>query len=116
MKKLISMLMPVVLIAMTISFASARGAPNEQNPFTDQAIVSVDVSPTVANVPPMTVGYDVICNLSTLAIDRAGNAQYITDTSEATGLSTTGDERNSLSASTSYRARSAPQPALVLVV
>lgn len=114
MKRLISMLMPIVLIAMVISFALARGAPNEQNIFTDQAIVSVDVSPTVASVPPMTIGYDVICNLSTPAIDRAGTAQSMTDTSEATGLSTTGDER--ATASGFYSARSGPQPDLVLLI
>ena len=108
MKKVLSMLMSIALVAIVISFALARGTPTQDNAFTDQAIVSVDVSPTVANVPPMTVGYDVIQNLSTPAYPRLASANHYTDTSEASRLSTTGDERNLQSASTSYRARSGP--------
>ncbi|MEK6281845.1 MAG: hypothetical protein AABN95_15945 [Acidobacteriota bacterium] len=99
MKKLVvSMLMSIVLVAMVISFALARGAPNE-NAFTDQATVSVDVSPTLASVPPMTVGYDVIQNISTPAAPHVANVQLAaSDISAQVRQSTTGDKRNLQSA------------------
>lgn len=101
MKKLIPVFVVVAMLAMT-SIALARGAPNEKT-FTDQAIVSVDVSPVVANVPLMT-GFDVIQNQNT-AVIRAGNAQHY-KTKVETGLSTTGDE---------YASTSVRQPATVLL-
>lgn len=102
-----------LLLVMTMVFASialARGAPNE-NAFT-QAAVSVD-APAVANVPPMTVGYDVICNITTPAYSRMAIAQYTADTSVETGLSTTVAERGSTSGR--LTSGTGPQPRLVLL-
>lgn len=102
------------LLVLTMVFASialARGAPNE-NAFT-QAAVSVD-APVVANVPPMTVGYDVICNITTPAYSRfASVSQYISDISGETGLSTTVAERGFTSGR--LTSRTGPQPDLVLL-
>lgn len=85
----------LVVMAFTLSLATvalARGAPTKKA-FTAQAAVSVDVSPIVANVPPMVVGYDVIENLP--AYPRLASAnQYIADTSDATRLSPTVDWRS----------------------
>lgn len=98
------MLTAFVLMAFALSIiALARGAPDKKT-FTDQAIVSVSVAPTVANVPPMTNGFDVIQNYST-AYSRFASASVFADTSAVTGLSTTGDESR----------RSAPQPLVVLL-
>ncbi len=95
-----------VLVLCMASIALARGAPSKEKAFSDQAIVSVQVAPVLTSVPPMTTGFDVIQNLSTPAYLRPANANGLTDTSEMTGLSTTGDERGFRSAS--YSARSGP--------
>lgn len=111
--KLVSVFLAIVLMVSLASIALARGAPNE-NVFTDQAIVSVDVAPTVANVPVMT-GFDVILNISSPAFSRLANVNKTSDTSVERRQSTTVAERNSKSAATSYSARSGPNNAMVLL-
>lgn len=115
MKKLLSLAIVTVLCWAMASVALARGAPTK-NAFTTAA-VSVDaVMPTVAlrNVPPMTAGYDVICNLSTPAEPRVSNAVSLEAVISAkTRLSTTGDERGFTRTFHRFEARSGPNPAMV---
>lgn len=96
-----------LLVISLVSIALARAAPTKEKVITDQAIVSVQAAPVIASVPPMTVGYDVICNLSTARQSAS------VDTSTQLRLSATVDWRNLQLAS--YRARSGPQPAMVLL-
>lgn len=106
--KLVPMFVAIVLMVSLASVALARGAPTNENAFSDQSTVSVHVAPTVANVPIMT-GFDVIENISTPAFPRFAIAnQPAADTSGMREQSTTGDERSRQSASTSYTARSGP--------
>jgi hypothetical protein len=110
--KFVSFAIVAVFVLCMASIALARGAPEKQKAFTAQAIVSVHVAPTVANVPPMTTGFDVILNISP-AFPRLANVNQYTDTSERGSRSTTGDERKSTSASTCL-ARSGPNSSTIL--
>lgn len=107
--KIVSVFLAVVLMVAVASIALARGAPAKQKAFSHQS-VSVDaVTPIVAlrNVPPMTTGYDVICNLAQAA--KIVSA----DTSARSKLSATVDWRGFRT--NAYLTRSGPQPALVLL-
>jgi hypothetical protein len=105
-------LIPVLVVIAMLVFASiiafARGAPNGQ--IHAQATVTVE-APVVANVVPVMNGFDVIQNVT--AYSRLASVKEITDTSDATGLSTTGDERGLTSGF--YLARSGPHPDTVLL-
>lgn len=85
-------LIPVLVVMSMLVMASLTFArPPEKQTVSAQAIVSVHVAPVVASVP-QTTGFDVIQNYSR-AYSRFASVNEITDTSGATGLSTTGDER-----------------------
>ncbi len=113
MRSFVSLAIVAVFLLCMATIALARGAPTKDKAFSDQAIVSVHVTPTVANVPPLTIGFDVILNMTT-ATFRAGNARhYASDTSAMREQSTTGDERARQSAS--YSARSGPSLSLVML-
>jgi len=102
----IPVLVVVAMLAMA-SIALARGAPQDTN---DRAIVSVAVAPDVVPVP-QTTGFDVIQNVA--AYSRLASVNQLSDTSGATGLSTTGDERGNVSGFNSNRSRSAPRIVLL---
>lgn len=110
MKNLIHSMLSVALIFSMVSIALARGEPAKQKAFTTQSVASVDVTPVVASVPPMTVGYDVICNLATLTTVQPVTA----DTSANRRQSTTVAEPLAM-ANGYHLARSGPSPALVLL-
>lgn len=113
--KLGSVAIVAVLVLCMASIALARGAPTKQKAFTSQAVVSVQVAPVVANVPPMTTGFDVIENISTPAYSRLATAnQYSADTSATLRLSSTVDWRT-LTSSVTRQARSGPQPRIELL-
>jgi hypothetical protein len=115
MKKLVSVAIVAVFMLCMTSVALARGAPTREKAFSDQAIVSAHVAPVVANVPPMTTGYDVIENISTPAFSRLASANhYSVDTSATLRLSATVDWRTLTSASIARSARSGPNSVLVL--
>jgi low affinity Fe/Cu permease len=63
MKSLVGFLLVFALVVMSVSVAVARGAP-QQKAFAVEQVMTVEVAPTVASVPPMTVGFDVIQNIS----------------------------------------------------
>jgi hypothetical protein len=117
MRSFVSLAIVTVFVLCMATFALARGAPTRQKAFTAHAVVSAHVAPTVANVAPMTLGYDVIENMST-AYPRprlASVNQYIA-TAERGSRSTTVAEHKIQSASTYCLARSGPQPASVLLI
>ena len=110
MRKLISFAIVAAFMLCMASIALARGAPSKEKAFSDQAIVSVRVAPAVANVPPMTTGFDVIQNMTT-AYPRLANANnQDVDTSARGSRSTTVAERSYTGAS--YSARSGPNLAM----
>lgn len=100
----------VMLILSVVSFALAT-ARHVVPGATDQvAIVSVEnTAPVIApqNVPPMTVGYDVICNLSTARQSTSA------DTSAWLRLRTPVDWRSNKIESNPTRLR--PAPAVTLL-
>lgn len=114
MKALRGMLAVLVLLAFIFTVIPlARAGPTKEKAFTHQAVLTETVAPTVANVPPMTVGYDVICNL-TNAVIRAGNAQSISaDTPEQVRQSTTVAERINQTLSTRGDTKQAPRIVLL---
>jgi hypothetical protein len=96
----------MLAVMLVATIALARGAPPGKHAFTSQAVVAELAPPIVASVPPLTTGYDVICNLSTRTDVIAGFDSYrYTDSSGATGLSTTVADRST----------NVTQPAIVLL-
>lgn len=90
MRMIFAVLMMFALVAATSAIAQARGTPPSEQPF---AIVKVSVSPdapVVSSVPPLTVGYDVIQNLS------ESKTLKLSVTTERRGQSTTVAESNSV--------------------
>jgi len=64
MRQVLVVVLAAMLLASLSSIALARGAPEKQKAFAVEQVMTVDVAPMVASVPPMTVGYDVILNIS----------------------------------------------------
>lgn len=105
MKNLISRLLAVALVLSLASFALARGAPtSKQNITAEQMIApSAETPIVIASVPPLTTGYDVICNITNVA-----------DTSAESRLSTPVDWR-SINANHMTASNSLPAPRIVLL-
>lgn len=97
MKALRGMLAVLVLLAFIFTVIPlARAGPTNDQAATEQA--TVEAMPIVVDsVPPMTTGFDVICNISSAA-----------DTSGMSRLSSTVAERSANEAATVRTARSAP--------
>ena len=110
-RKSLSLAIVAAFMLCMASIALARGAPTREKAFSDQAIVSVHVAPTVANVPPMTTGFDVIQNITTAYPRLANVNNQDSDTSGTREQSTTVAERSYTGAS--YSARSGPNLAMV---
>lgn len=98
MKAIRGMLAVLVLLAFIFTaIPLARAGPTNEPTVTEQAIVEA-VPIVVDSVPPMTTGFDVICNITNVAAD----------TSDMSRLSSTGDKRLLNETSTVRTARSAP--------
>jgi hypothetical protein len=70
------MAMLVVFSFVLSTVARAREGPTKQTIAVEQVMVD---APIVASIPPMTIGYDVICNLATNQIpSRAQPARVST--------------------------------------
>lgn len=113
MKKLIGFIVIMAFVMATASMAFARGAPTKEKVFTHQAIVVDVVAPNVAlrSVPPRTVGYDVICNLS--KTDVIANFDTKTNTTGKVRQSATGAWRSTNANQPAHTSRAAPDIALL---
>lgn len=106
MRNLVSALLAMLLIVSVMSISFARSAPQkDQVVAASQALPDVITTPApvLQSGPPMSTGYDVICNLST-------PKEVVTTTRR--GRSTTGDRRI---ASTNYSRLNRLAPAQVLL-
>jgi hypothetical protein len=64
MRQIVAVLMLFALVAATSATAFARGAPPSKKSFVTASVIVTPEAPVVSSVPPLTVGYDVIQNLS----------------------------------------------------
>lgn len=64
MRLIFAVLMVLALVAATSAIPQARGAPQADQSFAVARVIATPEAPMVSSVPPLTVGYDVIQNLS----------------------------------------------------
>lgn len=106
MRQIVVFVLAAMLLVALSSIALARGAPEKQKAFVVEQVMTVEVAPYVASVPPMTVGFDVIQNIS------KNETRQLPVTTDRRRQSTTGERHSLNSDSLSLKAL---RPELVLL-
>ena len=86
MKRLLGFVVIAAFVLALATVAMARGAPQSEQSIPFVEVIVTPSAPVVCSVPPLTVGYDVIQNLS------ESKTLKPSVTTERRRQSTTGDE------------------------